>query len=167
MKIIIFHLWLSPLVKYIFSYHSIKINLVFIEKLEYPLYINHILISYYNFLFPCDRKRVTDNTEHGGGCVLFTMYQTEWNRQENCARAHWIYRIWYVECGNTFITYNFITDNKLEVYMVDRVVFFISLVPHHCEKTVRLAYETSVVLLRCLLVPEIIYRGASKVLLHL
>ena len=31
-KCIIFHLWLSPLVKYLFSYHSMKINPVFIEK---------------------------------------------------------------------------------------------------------------------------------------
>ena len=40
MKIIIFHLWLLPIVKYIFSYHSMKINPAFIEKkLEYPVYI--------------------------------------------------------------------------------------------------------------------------------
>ena len=40
MKIIIFHSWLSPLVKYLFSHHSMKINRVFIEKkLEYPLCI--------------------------------------------------------------------------------------------------------------------------------
>ena len=39
MKIIIFLMWLSPLAKYIFSYYSMKINPVFIEKkLEYRLF---------------------------------------------------------------------------------------------------------------------------------
>jgi hypothetical protein len=31
MKITIFHSWLPPLMKYLFSYHSMKINHVFIE----------------------------------------------------------------------------------------------------------------------------------------
>jgi hypothetical protein len=34
---------MPPLMKYLFSYHSIKIDPVFIEKkLEYPLYIKNV-----------------------------------------------------------------------------------------------------------------------------
>ena len=43
-KMIIFHFWLSPFMKYLFLYHSMKINRVCIEKqTEYPLFIIRVI----------------------------------------------------------------------------------------------------------------------------
>ena len=35
-----------------------------------------------------------------------------------------------------------------------------------CEEAIQLVYETSVILLRCLLLPEIMHEGAPDVFLH-
>ena len=60
-----------------------------------------------------------------------------------------------------------------------QVVDFQSLTPHHCwfkshqgllilscEEAIQLAFRKSVVLLRCLFVPEMMHRGAPEVFLH-
>jgi hypothetical protein len=62
---------------------------------------------------------------------------------------------------------------------VVKVVDFKPLAPHRCEfesrhrlwiisceEAIQLAYETSVVLLRCPFMPEIMYVGAPEVFLH-
>jgi hypothetical protein len=62
---------------------------------------------------------------------------------------------------------------------VVKIVDFKPLAPHRCgfesgqgvwifscEEAIQLAYETSVVLLRCPFVPEIMHGGAPEVFLH-